>query len=36
MGPRRLISFVMMQEQNLNEALTADRDFDQAGFIRLL
>ena len=30
------ISFVIMQEQNLNEALTADRDFEQAGFIRLL
>ena len=29
-------SFVIMQSQGLTEALTADRDFEQAGFIRLL
>lgn len=30
------ISFVIMQERNLTEALTADRHFQQAGFIKLL
>ena len=30
------ISFVVMQEQNLAEALTADRHFEQAGFVALL
>jgi uncharacterized protein len=30
------ISFVLMQEHGLTEALTADRHFEQAGFIKLL
>jgi uncharacterized protein len=30
------ISFVVMQEQGLTDALTADHHFDQAGFVRLL
>lgn len=30
------ISFVVMQEPGLNEALTGDRDFEQAGFVALL
>ncbi|PIU57186.1 MAG: PIN domain-containing protein [Chloroflexi bacterium CG07_land_8_20_14_0_80_51_10] len=30
------ISFVVMQERNISEALTTDRHFEQAGFIRLL
>ncbi len=30
------ISFVIMNEQELTEALTADRHFEQAGFIALL
>ena len=30
------ISFVIMQERGLTEALTADRHFQQAGFIKLL
>ena len=30
------ISFVVMEEQGLREALTADRQFEQAGFIALL
>jgi predicted nucleic acid-binding protein len=30
------ISFVVMQEQGLSEALTADRHFEQAGFKSLL
>ena len=30
------ISFVVMQEQGLSEALTADHDFEQAGFTILL
>ena len=29
-------SFVVMQERELPEALTADRHFEQAGFVRLL
>jgi predicted nucleic acid-binding protein len=29
-------SFVVMEEQGLSEALTADRHFEQAGFIALL
>ena len=29
-------SFVVMEERNLTDALTADRHFEQAGFIRLL
>jgi predicted nucleic acid-binding protein len=29
-------SFVVMQSQGLTEALTADHQFDQAGFVRLL
>lgn len=30
------ISFIVMQRQNITEALTADRHFKQAGFIKLL
>jgi uncharacterized protein len=30
------ISFVVMQDQQLTEALTADRHFEQAGFVALL
>jgi predicted nucleic acid-binding protein len=30
------ISFVVMQEHGLSEALTADRHFEQAGFVPLL
>ena len=30
------VSFVVMQERGMTEALTADRHFEQAGFIRLL
>jgi len=30
------ISFVVMQERGLTEALTADHHFEQAGFIKLL
>lgn len=30
------ISFVVMQERGINEALTADHHFEQAGFIALL
>ena len=30
------ISFIVMQERNISEALTTDRHFEQAGFIRLL
>ncbi len=30
------ISFVLMQERGLTEALTADRHFEQAGFSKLL
>jgi predicted nucleic acid-binding protein len=30
------ISFVVMQEHGLSEALTADRHFEQAGFVALL
>lgn len=29
-------SFVVMQDRNLREALTADRHFEQAGFVALL
>lgn len=29
-------SFVLMEERHINEALTTDRHFEQAGFIRLL
>jgi len=29
-------SFVVMQERGMTEALTADRHFEQAGFVRLL
>lgn len=29
-------SFVVMEERHINEALTTDRHFEQAGFIRLL
>ncbi|MBF2079074.1 MAG: type II toxin-antitoxin system VapC family toxin [Synechococcales cyanobacterium T60_A2020_003] len=29
-------SFILMQRQNIQAALTTDRHFDQAGFIRLL
>jgi uncharacterized protein len=29
-------SFVIMQEQGLTEALTGDKHFEQAGFLRLL
>ena len=30
------VNFVVMEERNLQEALTADRHFEQAGFVRLL
>ena len=30
------VSFIVMQERNLTEALTADHHFEQAGFVRLL
>ena len=30
------ISFVIMQHEDINEALTGDRDFEQAGFVALL
>ena len=30
------ISFVVMEEQGIREALTADKDFEQAGFVALL
>jgi len=30
------ISFVVMQERGISEALTADEHFEQAGFIALL
>lgn len=30
------ISFIVMQRQNITEALTADKHFEQAGFIKLL
>jgi uncharacterized protein len=30
------ISFVLMRERSINEALTTDRHFEQEGFIRLL
>jgi len=30
------ISFVVMQEHGITEALTADRHFEQAGFVPLL
>ena len=30
------ISFVVMREHGMNEALTGDRHFEQAGFIALL
>ena len=30
------VSFILMQERGMTEALTADRHFEQAGFIRLL
>jgi uncharacterized protein len=30
------ISFVVMQDQKLNQALTGDKDFVQAGFVALL
>jgi len=30
------ISFVVMQERGMTEVLTADRHFEQAGFVRLL
>ena len=30
------VSFVIMQEHGLMEALTTDRHFEQAGFVRLL
>ena len=30
------ISFVVMREHGLTEALTADHHFEQAGFVRLL
>jgi uncharacterized protein len=30
------ISFVVMQEHGVTEALTADRHFEQAGFVPLL
>jgi predicted nucleic acid-binding protein len=30
------ISFVVMQRENVAEALTGDRDFEQAGFVALL
>ncbi len=30
------VSFIIMQERSLTEALTADHHFEQAGFVRLL
>jgi uncharacterized protein len=30
------VSFIIMREQNINEALTTDKHFEQEGFIRLL
>jgi predicted nucleic acid-binding protein len=30
------ISFILMRERSINEALTTDRHFEQEGFIRLL
>jgi predicted nucleic acid-binding protein len=30
------ISFVIMQQENITEAFTTDKHFEQAGFIRLL
>jgi predicted nucleic acid-binding protein len=30
------VSFVVMQDMDLIDALTTDRDFEQAGFVRLL
>jgi len=30
------VSFVVMQQRNLVEALTTDHHFEQAGFVRLL
>ncbi|HUY32314.1 MAG TPA: hypothetical protein VMV69_06000 [Pirellulales bacterium] len=30
------VSFVVMQQRNLTEALTTDHHFEQAGFVRLL
>ena len=30
------ISFVVMQEQGITEALTGDRHFEQAGFVAML
>jgi predicted nucleic acid-binding protein len=30
------ISFALMQERNIRDALTADRHFEQAGFVALL
>jgi predicted nucleic acid-binding protein len=30
------VSFVMMKERGVAEALTTDHNFEQAGFIRLL
>ena len=30
------VSFVLMRQRNINEALTTDRHFEQEGFLRLL
>ena len=30
------VSFIIMEDRGISEALTTDRDFEQAGFIRLL
>jgi len=30
------LSFIVMEDERLHEALTGDRDFEQAGFIALL
>jgi uncharacterized protein len=30
------ISFLVMEERNITEALTADQHFEQAGFVALL
>lgn len=30
------VSFILMRQRNINEALTTDRHFEQEGFIRLL
>ena len=30
------ISFVVMQQENITEAFTTDKHFEQAGFVRLL